>query len=77
MADKDNDGLQDKNEALEALRDEAGALGMEGFGRLGVEKLTVAIEEFKASKVDVQPKEEPKKEKFVPTEPYWKSRGKK
>jgi len=69
MSDKDNDGLQDKNEALEALRDEAGALGMEGFGRLGVEKLSAAIEEFKASKIEPEPKKE------VEEKPYWLTRG--
>jgi hypothetical protein len=69
--------LQDKDEALEALRDEAGAIGMEGFGRLGVEKLTLAIEEFKASKVDPKPKEDPKEEPKAdkPKKPYWMTRG--
>ena len=69
MPDKDNDGLKDKDEALELLRDEAGALGMNGYGRLGEEKLQVAIDKFKASKV----KPEPKKE--VEELPYWLTRG--
>ena len=66
MADKDKDGLQDKNKALELLRDEAGKLGMTGFGRLGEEKLEVAIAEFKANK------EEPKKEE-APAQDFWKT----
>ena len=69
MPDKDNDGLKDKDKALELLRDEAGALGMEGFGRLGVEKLTIAIEEFKAEKAKPEVKEE------VEELPYWLTRG--
>jgi rhodanese-related sulfurtransferase len=46
--DVDGDGLQDKDPALEVLRNEAEALGMNGFGRLGIDKLTAAIEAKKA-----------------------------
>ena len=46
--DVDGDGLQDKDPALEAARDEAKALGLTGFGRLGIEKLNAAIEAKKA-----------------------------
>lgn len=70
MSDKDNDGLQDKNEALELLRDEAGKLGMTAFGRLGEEKLQIAIDEFKAQ-LESDAKEEPEKE-AEPAQDFWK-----
>ena len=69
MADKDKDGLQDKNEALELLRDEAGKLGMTAYGRLGEEKLAIAIEEFKAQD-KIKPVEAKKAE--APKQDYWK-----
>jgi len=70
MSDKDNDGLQDKSEALELLRDEADKIGMTGFGRLGIEKLQIAIDEFKAQ-LAIDAKEEPKKE-AEPEQDFWK-----
>jgi len=69
MADKDKDGLQDKNDALELLRDEASALGMTAFGRFGEEKLQAAIDEFKESSIE----EDVKPEVKAPQVDFWKA----